>query len=275
MEQGGSDEAQAEPSDPAERAAFELIPRLLANGVEVEPYDHSGRQGAVDALLHYPDGRVASLEVTSAASDGARQLYALLGTDYETLPNPGNWTWSATVDHPRDLPELASRCGRIIVLCESAGVAHPKHAYELISDPDINWLMRASADLHGSPGLPKMDGERERPLYVTPGGKGGAVNESLSRFAKAVEDVLSQSHVQKRVAKLARSGHSEQHLFVLIDDSAMPFDVAYALAARQVMPPSASALPGDVTHLWLLVTFTPWVFLVTDDGIVRHRRSEE
>lgn len=106
-------------------------------GVRVEPYDHSGRQSAVDALLHFPDGRVAALEVTSAAEEGSRQLYSLLDGKYATLPNPGEWMWSATVSHPRDLPELEARCGRIILLCEAAGIHAPHYAYELRSNPDI------------------------------------------------------------------------------------------------------------------------------------------
>jgi hypothetical protein len=263
----------APPTDPAERAAFELVPGVLKT-VRLEPYDHGGRQGAVDARLHYPDGRVAALEVTSAAGEGVRQLYALLGEEFETLPNPGNWMWSATVDHPRDLPELAARCGRIILRCEAAGIASPKHAYELMRDPDINWLMRSSVDLHGTPNLPKMDGERERPLYVTQGGKGGTVNESLSKFAEALDVVLGQPHIQRRAAKLGRSGYDERHLFVAVDESVLPFDVHYALMARDVMPPNRPALPTSVTHLWLLITFAPWLFLVTSDGMKRFRRAD-
>lgn len=77
-------------SDRAESAAFELVAQCW--DVTVEPYDHSGRQGAVDALLHYADGRVAAMEVTSVAAGGRRQLYALLSGEYQTLPNPGEWT---------------------------------------------------------------------------------------------------------------------------------------------------------------------------------------
>jgi hypothetical protein len=136
--------------------------------------------------------------------------------------------------------------------------------------------MGSTCELHGSPDLPKWDPEkeRERPLFVTPAGRGGVVNESLSKFAEAIDDVVAHEHIQKRVAKLGKSGLAEQHLFVLIDESALDFDVAYALAARDVMPPTAPALPGTVTHLWLLVTFSPWVFLVTSTGLDRFSRSD-
>lgn len=108
--------------DTPEEAAFRLVPRFLGDGVVAEPHDHSGRQGAVDFLLQYPDGRVAAMEVTSSAEDGLRQLYALLAK-YETLPNPGTWTWSATIGHPRDVPELLQRYSGIIFYCEANSIA--------------------------------------------------------------------------------------------------------------------------------------------------------
>lgn len=260
--------------DRPEEAAYDLVPQLLGGGVTAESNDHSGRQGAVDFLLHYPDGRDAAMEVTSAAGEGMRQLYALLAR-HETLPNPGTWTWSATIGHPRDLPELLERCSRIIEYCEGNGIARPKHAYEHRGNPDISWLITSTADLHGSPELPKWDAdkERERPLFLTQRGSGGTVDESLSRFAETVDEVTAQEHVQKRVTKLGRSGYEEQHLFMVIDDTGLPFDVFYGLTRGSVTPPTAPKLPGTVTHLWLLITFTPKIFLVTNDGLRAFDRS--
>lgn len=263
-------------TDPAELAAFAYVPRLLGDGVVAEPFDHSGRQGAVDFVLHYPDGHDAALEVTSAAESGFRQLASLLNDKYETLPNPGEWTWSAEVGHPRDLPELAARAGAIILWAENNGVRDPKRAWSMRFNPDIAWLMGSTCELHGTPTLPKWDAEngRERPLFVTPSGRGGGVNESLCMFADAIDKVVAETHVKKRVAKLGKSGLEEQHLFVLLDESALDFEVAYALATRDVMPPTPPRLPGTLTHLWLLVTFSPWVFLVTSGGLQRFPRSE-
>lgn len=261
--------------DQPEEAAYNLVPVFLGGGVAAECNDHSGRQGVVDFLLHYPDGPDAAMEVTSAAGEGKRQLYALLAR-HETLPNPGARTWNASIDHPRDLPELLDRCSRIITYCEANGIVWPKHAYAHRTNPDIWWLMTSSADLHGSPDLPKWDAEkvRERPLFLTQGGSGGTVNESLSRFAEAVDEVLVQHHVQKRVLKLGRSGYDEQHLFLVIDHTSLPFDVFYGLTRGTVTPPTAPTLPGSVTHLWLLITFTPSGFLVTNDGLQVFDRNE-
>lgn len=50
-----------------ERLAFAVASTVLS--VEVEQYDRDGRQGAVDAILHYADGRKAALEVSSIGPD--------------------------------------------------------------------------------------------------------------------------------------------------------------------------------------------------------------
>lgn len=169
-----SGEPSLELTDPGEKAAFALVPANLGAGVWAEPYDHSGRQEAVDVLLHYPDGRDAAMEVTTAAAPRMRQLDKLLA-EHETLPNPDNWTWSATIDDPRDLPDLLDRVGSIILLCEAHGVREPGRAYHLRREPDIGWLMRSAVEMHGSPELPKMDGDRERPMTLTTGGRRGEV----------------------------------------------------------------------------------------------------
>jgi hypothetical protein len=261
-------------TDPAEAAAFHYVP--LLTGTRLEHWDTDGRQGAVDALLHYPDGRVASLEVTSAAAEGRRQLYRLLN-DHAVLPNPGEWTWSITIDDPRDFPELLNRYRALIVKSEAMGITRPDHAYRqaFAGDHDFEWAVRASVTLSGSPELPKLRADgHEYPLYVTQGGSGGAVDEELAGFEQAVVDLLALEHVQKRVAKLERDGRNEQHLFVLADESALPFPVAYALMARpELSPPGVPPLPVRLTHLWLLVTFTPWVLLGTGDGWSKFARE--
>ncbi|TDD57691.1 hypothetical protein E1263_22630 [Kribbella antibiotica] len=258
-------------SDSAERAAYHLVPVLLGGGVTAEQRDCCGRQGAVDFLLRYPDGREAALEVTSEAMPRARQLNSLL--ENKALPNPGNWTWSATVGDPRDLPELDARCERIILACEAAGIREPRYAYELWpANSDINWLMRSSVDMYGSPDLPKVSDGREVPFNVTPGSIGGGTSETLNEFGEVFQDLLGLENVQRHVAKLVRSGQTERHLFLVCGMTALPYSVFSALALRDVMPPTSPPLPVGVTHLWLMVEFSRWVFLVATEGMTRFER---
>lgn len=60
-----------------ERLAFAVVGAVL--GVTVEPYDRNGRQRAVDAILHYADGRKAALEVSSISPDNEARIQHYLG----------------------------------------------------------------------------------------------------------------------------------------------------------------------------------------------------
>jgi hypothetical protein len=59
-----------------EAFAFAVVGRVLA--ARIEPYDICGRQGAVDAMVHYPDGRTAALEVSSIGPDDEARIVEYL-----------------------------------------------------------------------------------------------------------------------------------------------------------------------------------------------------
>lgn len=94
---------------------------------------------------------------------------------------------------------------------------------------------------------------------------------SLSRFAPGIDKVTAEPHVQKRIAKLGRSSFDEQHQLSHRGD-AVGFSVVSALMSCDVMPPIAPGPPGGVNCMWLLVTFTRWLPLVTENGIERFQR---
>ena len=100
------------------------------------------------------------------------------------------------------------------------------------------------------------------------------MDEALSGLHAAVAGLLNQAHVLKRVEKLQRDGRDEQHLFVVADESAFPFSVVYPLMARDTTPTGSPMLAGDLTHLWLLVTFTPWILIGTKDSWTRYARDD-
>jgi hypothetical protein len=250
--------------DTAETAAFRLVP--MHSGAELEHYDHSGRQGVVDALLHYPDGRTAALEVTSAAAEGQRQLDSLLRRKDKKPANPRQWTWMATVKTPRDLPDLAERAGRIILRCEALHITTAETASHLTDDPDFAWLLGSTVTLHGRPDLPKTANNRDRHLLVFEGVSGGGLNDTSHDFGDAIDELLAHDHVTRRARKLMSSGYDERHLFIMVDETALPTSISFALKARRALPAKAPNLPPGVTHLWLLVAFAPQLLLATVDG---------
>lgn len=249
--------------DSAETAAFKLVP--MYSGAVLEYYDHSGRQGVVDALLHFPDGRIAALEVTSAAAPGQRQLDSIRRRR-DVLPvNPGQWTWLATARTPQAIAELKDRAGRIILRCEELGITSAEAATHLTGDADFDWLINSTVTLRGFPGSPKPGGA-DHPLPVLEGMSGGGRNEGPRDFEDAVDDLMRGDHVVKRAEKLLRSGYTEQHLFIMVDETALPESAHFALRMRSTPPTEVGKLPLGVTHLWLLVAFTHRLLLATVDG---------
>ena len=86
-------------------------------GATAEAHDVGGRQGAVDVILTYPDGRTGALEVTSYAEEGSQERDVILAGEHYQWPNPGAWDWSITLRPSARILELKRRYGRIIALC--------------------------------------------------------------------------------------------------------------------------------------------------------------
>jgi hypothetical protein len=161
------------------------------------------------------------------------------------------------------MPGLLERYGRTILKCEELGIRYADHAYELWDDPDFTWLIHTEVTLHGAP----SDDVEGRPVWVSEGGIGGWVDEELSEFPQAIAAVLATDSILRRIDKLTKSGHDEQHLFVLADQSALPASVAMGMITSSMpQPPGEPPLPASVTHLWLMVRFSPYLLLGTADG---------
>lgn len=108
-------------SELVERFAFEFVGRVL--GVRVEPYDVAGRQRAVDALLHYPDGHTAAVEVSSVGPESEARITNVLAAGAQTRRPVGlEHTWMVQV--PRDLhPVELRKVDEMVLECERRGFA--------------------------------------------------------------------------------------------------------------------------------------------------------
>ena len=93
-----------------ERLAFAVAGSVL--GVTVEPYDRNGRQRAVDAILHYADGRKAALEVSATGPDSETRVQHYLGQRGHSQSVPGvTGTWIGSYRGPSILL-IFERSGR-------------------------------------------------------------------------------------------------------------------------------------------------------------------
>lgn len=228
-------------------------------GVTAEPWDIDGKTGAVDALLHYPDGRVAAFEITLLAEAGALQTESLLANDEFQWPSSAQWHWSITVGSPRDLLRLKASYGRIIDVCEAAGTGYPHNiGWERNADPDVRWLVsESSSTMLGNPRVPAGAYVR-----VMPEGGGGAVDLQLTGLAAALCEAFGQQHIRRHFEKLELADTDERHLFIPLHYTALPDGVSLGLMFDNVeLPPDSPPVPERLTHLWLVPQFSRRVLL--------------
>jgi hypothetical protein len=121
-----------------ERFAFAVVARVSA--VTVEPYDVHGRQGAVDALLRYPHGRTAALEVSSIGPEpeaGILNYLGVRGYCRSIAGVTGKWVVQVPRNfHPADMRKI----DKVLPRCEASGA---ESLDELAGeDQDIDDLLR-------------------------------------------------------------------------------------------------------------------------------------
>lgn len=234
---------------PEEDYAFEVVGHLL--GVEVEPYDCDGRQGVVDALLHYPDDRDdAVLEVSSIGDQEEANIRGLLERErYRTIPGLTKaWIVNVPADFTRK--ELDELLGPMLRRCEVHGVDRfPSQV--LVRDECCRtlWSRGVTANvLETSTTTPRA--------YVGVRPRGGRLGEGVGPLVEELFDCLQQPKMTGKIRKLAKPledgrRRDERHLFLIVRRSAFSFPVYDALAWGGALPQSPPRLPDGVSQVWL------------------------
>ena len=105
-----------------------------------------------------------------------------------------------------------------------------------------------------------------RKAQVTPAGNGGMVDDSLSGLNDALADAFATGHLLDHVAKLVRTPADEKHLFAVVHQTDLRFEVASALMFGTMVPEGPAWLPAGISHLWLAPQFSNRVLLGTATG---------
>lgn len=202
---------------PEETLAFAVVATVLP--VRVEQYDRDGRQGAVDAILHYTDGRAAALEVSSIGPDDEAAIMNYLGIR-------GHWKSIAgltrrwLVQIPRDFhPADMRKIDKVLPCCES-------HEAERLSDlagkyPEVDDLLQQG--LRASAAGP-IDVTAAR-AYFTLSPIGGFSGNGPESLPSELGSILSTPKIQARISKLAAAGLEERHLLLIVRPSAFSWPV--------------------------------------------------
>jgi hypothetical protein len=228
-----------------EQFAFAVVARVLA--VTVEPYDVHGRQGAVDALLHYPDGRTAALEVSSIGPELEAGILNYLGVRRYCRSIAGiTRTWVVQVPrsfHPADMRKI----DKVLPRCEAS---RAENLSELAGeDQDIDDLLsqgvRATIDASAA-------GHAGSRVYFWLPAMGGFPGRGMASLPDELAEALRTPKMQSKIRKLAVAGLKECHLFLGVRPSAFSFPVYDGLAFGGPLPTEVPRLPDGLSQVWLV-----------------------
>jgi hypothetical protein len=230
-----------------ERFAFAVARRVLA--ARVEPYDIGGRQRAVDAIVHYPDGRAAALEVSSIgpeAEAGILQYLASRG-DCKTIAGlRRRWLVEVPRDfHPADMRKVETA----LRWCEERGLEHLSELPRADRDIDALLTQGVRADIVARPG--GADSVESRVYFVLPA-MGGFPGRGMASLPGELAKVLRKPTMQSKLEKLATTGLPERHLVLVVRPSAFSFPVYDGLAFGGPLPGERPCLPGGLSQVWLI-----------------------
>ncbi len=224
-----------------ERLAFTVAGTML--GVTVEPYDRDGRQRAVDAILHYANGRKAALEVSATGPDIEVPIQHYLGQRGHSRTIAGvAGTWVVQLPrtfHPADMRLAEEGLRR----CEEREVMHLSELAAVGADHGQLTRQGVRADLIEATGA-----RVHFVLFPTAGsadpGRGGLPHE--------LDVLLGTERIQSKLEKLAASGLAERHLFLIVLPGTFMHPVFDTLAFSGRLPDAAPRLPGGLSQVWLL-----------------------
>lgn len=237
-----------------EETAFEIVRRVL--GVTVEPFDLDGRQKAVDALLHFPDGREGALEVSSLGPSEEAEITAFLGKEGwapRTIDGLKN-SWIVTI--PRDFaPAELRKLDGLLLVCEQHDAMSLEDVYgrALLGQAPRDVITWIDAGVMATV-LERTDG-RSPQAWVTPDGVSGMTGNGASLLPSELATALAGKTMQSKLEKLNATGLAERHLFLWVRMTAFPFgvvDTIYRGGALSAEPP---ALPDGLTQVWLASGF--------------------
>lgn len=238
-----------------ERLAFKIVEHEL--GVTLDPTRELKAPNQVDAILTTAEGSgFAALEVTALRDPETAESERLLSRDNHRWQFLGlRWWWSVEMPAGVRLDEAKQQLPVALRLFEELDIRHPQPNPfgPLPSELAIRWYVENRVSAHGFTNVATDGSSRVREpgsVVVTPPGVGG-FSGSMDEIPPWVSNELKTSSLlQSKLAKLQRSGFDEQHLFLFVDMSGVPFSVYNNLASEPAVPTAVPELE-TITHLWM------------------------
>lgn len=202
-------------ADRAETIAARLVE--LGTGADVFRHDEGGRQGAVDFIMDWPDGRRGALEVTLVTEPRSAEWHGLAAQDGWNWPAATSWEFrpsSVTFPYRRTKNAVL----RAVELCDLWRADGPDNLPidALYSESELRWFL--------NDGIGTIRRTLSRPgVTVYQRTRTEFVEAAPSDFSYVIESWLDQSHMTQHIEKTRSAPNvDERHLFVVPVDDVLP-----------------------------------------------------
>jgi len=245
-----------------EKVAAATIVKTLS--LTVEQHDDGSQPGMHDLSIVTADGSLAAVEVTAAADPDSIQLWKLVNRRDErdvrwTVPElQGGWMLhlEPTARANRLLKELPALLGEL----EDQEVTEiPPQRKRQEAPESVEGRARALGIVSGNQSGTDFPGSIYLTIEQPRERTGGVVDSTGSAVPGWVRSFLLAPQQSDVLGKLARSGASERHAFILVPGfTTAPFGVVDMLWRGQddLVPATSPDLPEQVTHVWLMAFWT-------------------
>ncbi|TQS88617.1 hypothetical protein EU811_20965 [Arthrobacter sp. TS-15] len=237
--------------------------RKIVESVRGIQLEHADVNGEVDYLSNDRSVALEVTRVTEKEKKDTRRTFEKSATDGSEARLQTCWTVTVSEVH-RPAKDIVQRVQPLVAELESAGLTsfYEQDARNHVDDNGefshiYSQLLKAGVaealPLEERPDCP----EHAHSVRISPWG-GGPVGDSNSSLAKLIEE-LEKPKMRKKAEKLWRSGATERHLFVWLDD-----DTAGSISRPLSHEPPSRAdeewgtptdrppLDSAITHLWIM-----------------------
>ncbi len=224
--------------DHAEAVARNLIESVVAGARMV--FNQSQSRGEHDFDLHYPDGRVAAVEVTSSVDQALEETH-----DAITNANKGGSaipthlcknSWYIVPIMGARINRLRAEADKYLAVIESAGIKKFRGLRD--EHPSVEAIYRDLGVISGSVASWVKPGN----ILMALPGEGGAIG-----VGTVVEAAEREAFKDDNRKKLAATGKAERHLAIYVYVTNLPWIVLTDFEPEPTVP----RLPPEITDIWV------------------------
>lgn len=218
-------------------------------GVPVVKYDDNKKPGMHDLNINYQDGRKGAVEVTTATDGTTLASLKMLEPNVWTPESRLTGNWIVDFVRGQKIPkDFYERLVQLLRAAEGRGYTNAREISRAYAG-NLKELSISAIDLLTLDGQGKLMLQFELDLD----GMAGCVPGDGDGLLDWFEDWITVPSRADNLAKLAKSGADESHLFLVVP---YPSDAPWVVNGSLVqdsppLPTRPPRLPREITHVWL------------------------